>query len=604
LPEQYCFNGSNILYSFENRNDLGAIAALEKKHQQTGEAEIKITAKKPLLGIILVFCLFSLVVFIFGYVIFNNEKESLLKDRYENLSQFTGEKFQLVTNWLSTIKSETKIIQIDNPLSFEGIKQARLNTDEMQWIDSVKRNLRIDKILLLDSGNKVIYSSGILRDAESEYNRTIFKEALNTGKIIFSDQGFRKSTRTDLRYYIPLLYPLGHIKKPMGVLILIFDSDKIFSNMLNISYSQSRTIESFVFRSSGDTIVYLNSSRFSKNGEKIKFPLGNKETAAVKAIKGDQGFIEGLDYKNDEITAYIIKVPATSWFLLTKINKSELFESVNAYAKVVFFMGMSADLIILIILVFLWRKTILSNYRKAYQAEMDKAKALINSESELRKLTAQIQFSREAERQNIAREVHDQLGQLFTGINLNVSYIMDLMEEGNNFDTKEVIKELTAVKSYIDQGVEKVRDISGKLRSYVLDHFGLVPALQEYCREIERIGGIKCTFECEPESIDLNDERNISLFRIIQEALTNILRHANATDVLLKILSVNNNLHITIKDNGVGMESEYGQQASMGFLGMKERAIFLGGTLHFDSGKGNGTTISLVIPLVNNKEDK
>jgi PAS domain S-box-containing protein len=222
---------------------------------------------------------------------------------------------------------------------------------------------------------------------------------------------------------------------------------------------------------------------------------------------------------------------------------------------------------------------------------------LVESEFELRKLTAQIQFAREAERQNIAREVHDQLGQIFTGINLNVSYLMDSLVSNKKFSIEDVLKELSTIKSYIDHGIEKVRDISGKLRSYILDHLGLIPALQEYCREIERISNLKCRFICTLDSIKLNNDKNITLFRIIQEALTNVIRHANATEVILEISQDENKLDVKISDDGKGIQQKSNKQYSMGILGMKERALFLNGVLKVESSEGAGTLIHLLIPL-------
>ena len=177
------------------------------------------------------------------------------------------------------------------------------------------------------------------------------------------------------------------------------------------------------------------------------------------------------------------------------------------------------------------------NYEQLRKAE----KQLRDSESGLRNLAAQLQYARETERQKIAREVHDELGQLFTGINLNISLLTELIEQNKRPTTGEIIEELHSVQKFVDRGIQSVRDISGSLRSYVLDHLGLVPAVHEYCREIERMSNIKCNFHSEVDSFNFNDERNVALFRIIQEGITNILRHAEASiiDVTINLLDDN-----------------------------------------------------------------
>ncbi|MFA7228181.1 MAG: sensor histidine kinase, partial [Melioribacteraceae bacterium] len=192
---------------------------------------------------------------------------------------------------------------------------------------------------------------------------------------------------------------------------------------------------------------------------------------------------------------------------------------------------------------------------------------------------------------------HDELGQLFTGINLNISLLTELFEQDTKPAVKEILTELHSVQEFVNKGIQIVRDISGSLRSYVLDHLGLIPAIQEYCREVERISGIECKFESEFESINIDDEKNVALFRIIQEALTNVMRHAEATSVDIKITGEQNNLNFIISDNGRGIPpAQESLNRSMGILGMKERAIFLGGKLYIDSGEGKGTTIFLSIP--------
>lgn len=234
------------------------------------------------------------------------------------------------------------------------------------------------------------------------------------------------------------------------------------------------------------------------------------------------------------------------------------------------------------------------NYEQLRIAE----KQLRNSESELRNLAAKLQYARETERQSIAREVHDELGQLFTGINLNISLLAELLETNKKPTLQEIMEELHSVQKFVDKGIQAVRDISGSLRSYVLDHLGFIPAVQEYCREISRISNIKCNFKSEVDAFNFEDERNVALFRIIQEGITNVLRHADASVIDIAINLRDNNLEIIIADNGKGiLEENETNPKSMGILGMKERAIFLDAKLVIDSIKGKGTTINLLVPL-------
>ena len=161
----------------------------------------------------------------------------------------------------------------------------------------------------------------------------------------------------------------------------------------------------------------------------------------------------------------------------------------------------------------------------------------------------------------------------------------------------EILDELHSVQGFVNKGIQAVRDISGSLRSYVLDHLGLIPAVHEYCREIERISSIKCNFNSEIESFNLDDEKNVALFRIIQEALTNAIRHSNASKIDVNIEEDGNCLKIMINDNGNGIREEKEITNSIGILGMKERAIFLGGNLDIESKLNIGTKIQLSVPI-------
>jgi signal transduction histidine kinase len=224
---------------------------------------------------------------------------------------------------------------------------------------------------------------------------------------------------------------------------------------------------------------------------------------------------------------------------------------------------------------------------------------LRNSESELRQLAAQLQYARETERHHLAREVHDELGQLFTGINLNILYLRDTIEQNDeNLNIQRIISELNEVKKMVDKGIQSVRDIAEGLRSYVLEHLGLVHAIKEYCKEFKRVSNIKCTITTYSEDINLGEEKSIAIYRIIQESLTNAMRHSKASEIKIDFSKNSDRIDISIEDNGIGFEEMNSRRVkTFGILGMKERALYINGTLTITSKPGSGTLIKVSLPL-------
>ncbi|MCX6170175.1 MAG: PAS domain S-box protein [Ignavibacteriales bacterium] len=234
------------------------------------------------------------------------------------------------------------------------------------------------------------------------------------------------------------------------------------------------------------------------------------------------------------------------------------------------------------------------NYEQLRETE----RQLRNSETELRNLAAQIQYARETERQRIAREVHDELGQLFSGINLNILFIKEILEQNGNTSLQKILNELGEVKKMVDKGIQSVRDISEGLRSYVLEHLGLIPAIQEYSKEFTRISNMRCTVTSDFKEIKLNEETNIALYRIIQEALTNAMRHSNASEIKIKFSLLEEAIQISIEDNGIGFNNKREKMKNtFGLLGMKERALYIGGALTIENGVHSGTVIKVKVPM-------
>ena len=974
--------------------------------------------KKPFLNFVLLYSSISLFLIFLGLYYYNSQKDKIVELRFEYLGSMAEFRSSQVREWVTKSYSDLEIIKINSPLinlskeKFSLIKNIPPNIS--QWFLMLKKYNGYDNLMFLDSKMKFLYGLTPPNLPFAKTDSLLFKTVIDSNVIRFSDADEKTADQNLLRFYVPIQNQ--NVRSEIyGVLVITIKPLSTFEPILNRNIDKSPTIESLLVKAINDSVAYLNKLRFSNRETEPKYEDVNKALYNTSSITNRAGFVTGIDYKNEKVIAYIQKIPSTAWFLITKLNQSEFYEPVNNVAKIVTLIVISSNLFIAIILFFIWRKNIVANVRRIYNAEIerskleDRFKTLVNgvknigiflldkdgkviswnegaekikgytadevfgkhfsifytyedrlqdkpssllneaiksgnvydegwrvrkdgsvfwanvfitslmdeqnkvygflkithdltekrnheeelknsrdfylkllddfpnpvwrsgvdgkcnyfnkawlnftgkaienelgdgwisdvhpedrdnvvkeyfdsfqqrreftleyrlknatgdyrwfvdfgmpyydikgtfagflgscydindrikyeetintllriseklyssleinqildslvtesiqltnaqsgfacikneteyyvkryfnidhweylekrysvndqiiqkfiltkdslitnnskneesldndiikkygvrqslstplfgtnsecigffeihnkknksnfnnedanllravaknasiaitkslnfeklreteiqlriSETELRNLAVQIQYAREAERQHIAREVHDELGQLFTGINLNISLLAELFEQENQPTEEEILKELHSVQEFVNEGIQAVRDISGSLRSYVLDHLGLIPAIQEYCREVERISAIKCNFESHLDSLNLDEEKNVAMFRIIQEALTNVMRHAEATTIDLVITEEDNNLKFSVTDNGKGINrSDESLNNSMGILGMKERAIFLGGKLIIESKEGKGTSIFLSVPL-------
>ena len=149
----------------------------------------------------------------------------------------------------------------------------------------------------------------------------------------------------------------------------------------------------------------------------------------------------------------------------------------------------------------------------------------------------------------------------------------------------------------VDETIQSVRRIATELRPIILDELGLVAAVEWACEEFQARTGIKCRWDLPDDDVVIDSERATALFRIFQETLTNVARHANATEVSVRLAKENGNLFLEVHDNGKGVnEEQLSAGGSLGILGMRERALLLGGELTISSTAGKGTTVIARIP--------
>lgn len=222
--------------------------------------------------------------------------------------------------------------------------------------------------------------------------------------------------------------------------------------------------------------------------------------------------------------------------------------------------------------------------------------AIRKSEEHLRSLTAYIQKVTEIERTNIAREIHDELGQALTVLKIDLSWLRKRLPQ----DLAAVVQKIDEMSKIIDKTIISVKKISTDLRPGLLDDLGLSAAIEWQAEEFEKRTGIRCSVTIHPEEITFDKDRNTALFRILQETLTNIARHAEATEANINLRLEDGLIELQVKDNGRGIreEEQIGPQ-SFGLMGMRERAIMFGGNAVIQGTPDGGTIVTVKIPAEN-----
>lgn len=223
--------------------------------------------------------------------------------------------------------------------------------------------------------------------------------------------------------------------------------------------------------------------------------------------------------------------------------------------------------------------------------------ALLTSRLRLRELSAFLQNVREEERTRIARELHDELGQALTALRIDLDWLAIRLPDAG----ASIADKLAAMRAMVANTVESVRRISQDLRPGVLDDLGLAAAIEWQAERFEENTGIPCVVMMNREEFDLSEPVATAVFRIVQEALTNVARHAGATRVMIKVEEGAAGLVLRISDDGAGFSvSSKPAKKSYGLLGIRERVNVLGGEVEIVGLPGQGVTLSIRIPI----EDK
>jgi PAS domain S-box-containing protein len=230
---------------------------------------------------------------------------------------------------------------------------------------------------------------------------------------------------------------------------------------------------------------------------------------------------------------------------------------------------------------------------------MQNEKAINESNERLHALAAHLQTIREDERTSVAREIHDQLGQELTALKMDISFLRKRIEASNKSpDWDAIFENLKSMSDVADQTINSVRKIARELRPDLLDKLGLREAIEWHTEEFEKRTGIKYGLSFPDEEMNFGMSLNTTIFRILQESLTNVARHSGASEVSIGLNTHDRFLHLEIADNGRGItEDEINNTKSLGLVGIRERAYSAGGELKIEGKKDTGTLLKIIIPL-------
>lgn len=296
-------------------------------------------------------------------------------------------------------------------------------------------------------------------------------------------------------------------------------------------------------------------------------------------------FAAGDDYSTRIQTLYLDQVHQNGSLVPTEVVTTLML---NEDGRATELLGVSRDIT--------ERKQIEEELRMAHEQlehhVLERTSELNRSNEQLRNLAAHLQYVREEERAKIAREIHDELGQALTAQKMELSWVLERYG-----DDKAICDKAGAMMGALNATIRSVKRICTELRPSILDDFGLVEAMQWQANEFQTRTRIECSVDSVPEDIELDKERSTALFRIFQETLTNVLKHAGASKVTTRITKDNDNIILEVIDDGKGITDEQlSKPQSFGLIGMRERVYPWGGKVEITGNKNRGTKVKVSMP--------
>lgn len=443
-------------------------------------------------------------------------------------------------------------------------------------------------------------------------------------KIDVSQSTLIEDYKLDALTNLPAIYIGSPVKnnagERLGMVIIEIDIDAINSIMFesNPHNGLGESGESYLV---GSDFLMRSTSRFQDNSV---FKTTVNTNGVKQALKGETGTEKIIDYRNISVLSSFSKVdiPGLEWAILSEIDEKEAMVPIDSIRNNILYLSLLISLLLFAFVYIIAKRISLPIVKLKHAAQKitggnydvfvedivsdDEIGSLIDAFNEMstkiKEQTENLKLERsmrlssmidgqELERQRLSRELHDGLGQSILAIKMR-------LERTVNASPEKIKKIMEEVQELFANTINEVRSISNNLMPAVLNEFGLVDALTNLCRDVNKSTGIEIQFYHETFSININDKINTYLYRISQEALNNIIKHSKAMEVSIDLRSDSEYVYLNILDNGQGFHYiDDRKMCGNGISNMKERVNLLDGNIEIDSNKGVGTKIKVRIPL-------
>jgi PAS domain S-box-containing protein len=676
--------------------------------------------------LVIIFTLMAAGILGLGYFYYRYQENLLQSVKAEELTSIVDMKIKQITSWRQNYLNDALLVFNDSILAtqIQSWFNSKATEEELANIKKHLRDLHHGAYVatvLFDSQGKVHMSFWEL-EVEHMYSiQKVALEAMKSGKILLSDLYIiHQADEINMSLAVPIILSQNGNKTVIGAVVYQIDSNYSLYPLLHSWPTASKTSEFVLARRDPQNkgITILNELRHRKGAPlRLQEPLTANQDPSVKAALGQEGIVQGVDYRNQPVLAANRVIPDSPWFLTAKIDLAEVNAPLRRWSYLIPLLTATMMAAAGLGVALIWRNRDVQFYRQQYQSESErrslsqryeyltkyaydiillmdrdwqiieandravesygytrgelfnlhlwdlvsdrhsmtepekweqegqngfrfeatncrkdcrtfpaeisssliemgdnriyqyiirdvserksKEKALQESEQQLRFLSSQLLIVQENERRRISKELHDELGQTLMILKFQISSIETRLSKNQ----KTLRTECQDLLHYLDDSIENVRRLSMDLTPLALEQFGLAPAIKNLLENFSKHYNI----QWDPGQIERLDNlfaplSQINIYRIFQESLTNIGRHAQATNILVGIELQDGEVVFTIEDNGKGFDTQAiwqreNRQRGIGLVTMHERSRMAGGHLEIRSRPEAGTQLTLTIPI-------